>query len=166
MAQVRTLALRYARARLGRFGVEDAAQDVAQEVCMAVLAALPTFDDRGAPFEAFVYSIASRKVADTHRQTARSPLPMAEVPDHADGARGPEDRAVVGDDAARVMAVVATLPPAQREILTLRVAMGLSTDETAAALGMSAGAVRVAQHRALTTLRSRLAPTASEVSAP
>ena len=52
------MALRYARARLGRYGVEDAAQDVAQEVCVAVLTALPTFDDRGLPFEAFVYSIA------------------------------------------------------------------------------------------------------------
>ena len=66
------MALRYARARLGRYGVEDAAQDVAQEVCMAVLTALPTFDDRGLPFEAFVYSITARKVADTQRRVMRT----------------------------------------------------------------------------------------------
>ena len=62
LARVRVLALRYARARLGRFGVEDVAQDVAQEVCMAVYSALATYDDRGLPFEAFVYSITARKV--------------------------------------------------------------------------------------------------------
>nr|WP_289233089.1 sigma factor-like helix-turn-helix DNA-binding protein [Barrientosiimonas endolithica] len=35
--------------------------------------------------------------------------------------------------------------------------MGLSADETAEALGMTPGAVRVAQHRALGRLRSMLA---------
>ena len=33
------------------------------------------------------------------------------------------------------------------------VALGMSTEETAVALGMTPGAVRVAQHRALTKLR-------------
>jgi len=39
-------------------------------------------------------------------------------------------------------------------LLVLRVLTGLSAEETGAALGMSAGAVRVAQHRALARLRS------------
>ncbi len=41
-----------------------------------------------------------------------------------------------------------------RELITLRVTVGLSAEETGRALGMSAGAVRVAQHRALAKLRS------------
>ena len=49
------------------------------------------------------------------------------------------------------------LPDAQQEILRLRVGVGLSADETAEALGMTAGAVRVAQHRALAKLRVLLA---------
>jgi RNA polymerase sigma-70 factor (ECF subfamily) len=61
------------------------------------------------------------------------------------------------DDAATAMALMQQLPTQQREILTLRVAVGMSTDETAAALGMSAGAIRVAQHRALTKLRAMIA---------
>lgn len=157
LGQVRTMALRYARARLGRYGVEDAAQDVAQEVCVAVLTALPSFDDRGLPFEAFVYSIAARKVADAQRRVMRSAAPMAEVPEHADEQAGPEHVALMRDDAAQVMTLLATLPPAQREIVILRVALGMSTEETAAALGMTVGAVRVAQHRALTKLREQYA---------
>jgi RNA polymerase sigma-70 factor (ECF subfamily) len=39
-------------------------------------------------------------------------------------------------------------------LLVLRVLTGLSAEETGAALGMSAGAVRVAQHRALASLRA------------
>ncbi len=147
------MALRYARARLGRYGVEDAAQDVAQEVCVAVLTALPTFDDRGLPFEAFVYSIAARKVADAQRRVMRSAAPMADVPESADEEAGPEHLAMMRDEAGQVMALLSSLPPAQREIVILRVALGMSTEETAVALGMTPGAVRVAQHRALTKLR-------------
>lgn len=153
LGQVRTMALRYARARLGRYGVEDAAQDVAQEVCVAVLTALPTFDDRGLPFEAFVYSIAARKVADAQRRVMRSAAPMADVPESADEEAGPEHLAMMRDEAGQVMALLSSLPPAQREIVILRVALGMSTEETAVALGMTPGAVRVAQHRALTKLR-------------
>jgi RNA polymerase sigma-70 factor (ECF subfamily) len=45
------------------------------------------------------------------------------------------------------------LPEKLREILRLRVVAGMSAEETGRALGMSPGAVRVAQHRALNTLR-------------
>ena len=122
MGRVHQVALRYARGRLGRFGAEDLAQDAAQEVCMAVHTALPDYDERGAPFEAFAYTIASRKVA----RRGRAP------------------------------ALIRTLPSRQQEILALRVAVGLTTEETGAVLGMSAGSVRVTQHRALERLRHLL----------
>ena len=122
---------------------------------MAVLTSLPTFDDRGLPFESFVYSVTARKVADAQRRVLRTAAPMAELPDQAaDEEAGPEHLALMRDDAGQVMSMLATLPPAQREILTLRVALGMSTEDTAAAVGMSVGAVRVAQHRALIKLRS------------
>ena len=50
-----------------------------------------------------------------------------------------------------------TLPDKQREILILRVVVGLSAEETAEAVGSTPGAVRVAQHRALGRLRKVLA---------
>jgi len=154
--RVRDLALRYARVRLGRFGAEDLAQDVAQEVCMAVVAAVPTYEERGLPFEAFVYRIASHKLADVQRAEMRGPTPVAELPDGVDDAPTPEEAAVVRDDAALALSLLQRLPEAQREILILRVAVGMSTEETALAIGMSPGAVRVAQHRALARLRTML----------
>jgi RNA polymerase sigma-70 factor (ECF subfamily) len=45
------------------------------------------------------------------------------------------------------------LPEKLREVLLLRVATGLTAEATGRTLGMSPGAVRVAQHRALTRLR-------------
>ena len=58
--------------------------------------------------------------------------------------------------------LLAQLPDTQQEILRLRVGRrGLSADETAQALGMTAGAVRVAQHRGLAKLRHLLAADAA-----
>lgn len=52
--------------------------------------------------------------------------------------------------------LLTVLPRAQREILTLRVVRGLSAEETARMLGMTPGAVRLAQHKALNRLRAML----------
>lgn len=47
------------------------------------------------------------------------------------------------------------LPASQRDIVILRTIVGLTTEETAEAVGMSPGGVRLAQHRALAALRAR-----------
>lgn len=158
LAGVHRLALRYARARLGTYpAAAELAADVAQEVCMAVLTALPSYDDRGVPFEAFVYRIAAHKVADAQRAYARNPVAA-----DAHGAvwsqeqvGSAEDDVVAADESARVREVLASLSQKHQEVLILRVAVGLSAQETADALGSTPGAVRVLQHRALAALRDR-----------
>lgn len=154
MLAVRERAFRYARARLGRFShAAGAAEDAAQEVCIAVLTSLSRYDERGVPFEAYVYSICARKVADVQRAMFRQPVPTDGMPDRPDLEAGPEELVVAGSQADEAWALMQQLPDHQRELLTLRVAVGLSAEETATSLGMTAGAVRVAQHRALTRLR-------------
>jgi len=54
-------------------------------------------------------------------------------------------------------ALLDTLPERQREILVLRLVVGMTAEETAAAVGGTAGAVRVAQHRGLAKLKETLA---------
>ncbi|MDQ1604139.1 MAG: polymerase sigma-70 factor, subfamily [Actinomycetota bacterium] len=152
---VRLIVHRYCRARLGRLpGSEHAADDVAQEVCIAVLSALPRYEDQGRPFEAFVFGIASHKVADAQRVAMRIALPTDSVPETADLGLGPEEMALRASDAAMARRLLDLLPEHLRELIILRVAVGLSAEETGAAMGMSSGAVRVAQHRALNRLRT------------
>ncbi|HEU0132560.1 MAG TPA: RNA polymerase sigma factor ShbA [Mycobacteriales bacterium] len=152
LEQVRPAVLRYALARVGR---RDVAEDVTQEVCLAVLTALPRYEDTGRPFRSFVFGIAAHKVADAHRSAYRAhDVPTENVPDQPDDAPGPEERAVRGDDSRRALALLDRLPGEQRELLLLRVVAGLSAEETGDALGMTPGAVRVAQHRALARLRT------------
>jgi RNA polymerase sigma-70 factor, ECF subfamily len=159
LKSVQPLVVRYCRARVGRQERSYAsADDVAQEVCLAVLTALPSYQDQGRPFLAFVYGIAAHKVADAHRSAARNRSePVPEFPDAPELRDGPEQRAVSGELSSRMARLMSTLPPKQREILVLRVVVGLSAEETADAVGSTPGAVRVAQHRALNRLRKALA---------
>ncbi len=150
--------VRYCRARMDHIsGHYYAADDVAQEVCIAVLSALPRYQDMGRPFVSFVFGIASHKIADAMRSAARQALPTADVPDGPDDRPGPEEMALAYLEAERVRALLARLPAQQRELVALRVLFGLSAEETGRALGMSPGAVRVAQHRALARLRMLVA---------
>ena len=159
MALVRPGVVRYCRASLGPVaGAYTTADDVSQEVCIAILRALPRYRDLGRPFSAFVYTIAARRVADAQRAATRTrTAPASTLPERADGAPGPEQRAVAADLARRMSRLLGYLPDTQREIIVLRVAVGLSADEVGTVLGMSAAAVRVAQSRALAKLR-KLAP--------
>ncbi len=151
---VHQLVHRYCQARLSRFpGAEQAADDVAQEVCLAVLAALPRYREEGKPFEAFLYRVAANKVADSQRNLYRAAALADDLPEMIDLTEGPEDAAVRSGYAEQARELLACLPVPQRELLLLRVAVGLTAEETGRALGMSAGAVRVAQHRAVQRLR-------------
>ena len=57
----------------------------------------------------------------------------------------------------QALALIASLPPEQAEVITLRVVGGLGAKEVAELLGKSPGAVRVAAHRGLRRLAALLA---------
>ncbi len=155
---IRPIVVRYCRARIGtteRSGLS--ADDIAQEVCLAAITALPRYRDQGRPFLAFVYGIAAHKVADAHRAAARNRAePTDMLPERASVDAGPEQMTMDAESAARMSGLLDVLPAKQREILVLRVIVGLSAEETAEAVGSSPGAVRVAQHRALARLRAEI----------
>lgn len=150
--------LRYCR---GRIGVGErhlfSADDVAQEVLMAVMTALPRYEDQGKPFMAFVYGIASHKVADAMRVAGRVKSdPTDDVPEVIATVGGPEQMALDADASRRMRELLSVLPDKQREVLVLRLVVGMSAEETAEAVGSTSGAVRVAQHRALAKLKEQI----------
>ena len=137
-----------------------AADDVAQEVCLAVVSALPGYTLKGLSFRAFVYGIAAHKVTDAFRAIGRNRTePMADLPDTPVLNDGPENRLLAGEQTERLGGLLHTLTPRQREVLVLRIAVGLSAEETAQVVRSTPGAVRVTQHRALNRLRGMLLAT-------
>ena len=146
--------LAYARRRLPS---DDAARDAVSETMARAVRSIGTFRDDGNGFDAWLSGILRHVVLDAQRAAGRRPVAaVAAVPDVASTAAGPEDELVAGFDAASVRAAFARLDDADRELLELRVVLGLSSDEVASVLGKRAGAVRMAQSRALDRLRAHL----------
>ncbi|MCW2719768.1 RNA polymerase sigma factor ShbA [Pseudonocardia sp.] len=158
LAEIQPLVLRYCRGRLGRQEtVIGSADDVAQEVCLAVVSALPNYTIKGLSFRAFVYGIAAHKVTDAFRAIGRNRSePMAELPDTQIVVDGPEQHLIAAELVEKLGGLLHSLTPRQRDVLVLRIAVGLSAEETAKAVGSTPGAVRVTQHRALNRLRGAI----------
>lgn len=133
-----------------RLGDPHAGQDAAADTFADAFSGLHRFRWRGVPFEAWLYTIARRRVADRLRARDRAgtyaePLAVAEDP-----SRGVLDR-------LSVRGLIARLSPTEREVIELRFMEDLDVEQTASRLGKHAGAIRVAQHRALARLRSMVA---------
>jgi RNA polymerase sigma-70 factor (ECF subfamily) len=154
LAHIRPVVVHYCRARIGHGMLgSQSAEDVAQDTLLAVCGAL----ERWRPEKrvlAFVYGIAANKVVDAYRAGSRDhSVPTDIVPDEPDLEHGPEQAALFGSQVAELRELLDQLPENHREILVLRVALGMSAGETAHIVGSTPGAVRVAQHRALAKLR-------------
>ena len=168
LGEIHPMVLRYCRGRLGRQeSVTGSAEDVAQEVCLAVVNALPGYTLRGLSFRAFVYGIAAHKVTDAFRAMGRNRTePVADMPDSPQLTDGPEHRLLQVELTERLGGLLGRLTPRQREVLVLRIAVGMSAEETAQAVGSTPGAVRVTQHRALNRLRRMLVGAGDAVDEP
>jgi RNA polymerase sigma-70 factor (ECF subfamily) len=149
---------------LRRLSNPEVAADATSLVFTRAVAALPRFrpDPRraGSTFRSWLFTIAHNVVVDHHRRSR----PTVSIDHHVAGETipasylvsnsiGPEDHALLQDDAERVANLLAHLPERQRAIVELRLA-GLSGEEIARTLNMSLSAIKSAQFRAYATLRS------------
>jgi RNA polymerase sigma-70 factor (ECF subfamily) len=130
----------------------DAAEDVAADTWLAVIPRLATFQGDEAAFARWLVVVARNRARDVARRAARRPeTPTGDLPDRlleADAA----DRALEAISTRQALALVATLPRDQAEMVALRVVVGLDVADVAAIVGRSPGAVRVAVHRGLRAL--------------
>ena len=131
------------------------ADDVMGETLTRAVEGITRLDLEQGGFDAWMFGIARHVCADQHRRALRqrsSPDDFAQA-DQLDPGCLPGE-ALEGDvDQERVRRLFAMLSPDERELLQLRVMVGLSADEVAVVLGRSPGAVRTAQSRALAHLR-------------
>ncbi len=137
----------------------DAAEDLASDVWLEVARRLGQFNGGENEFRGWLFTMARRKVIDRHRYEARHPVsPTADVaPLDRPASDDTFSAALEGISTGAALALIATLPADQAEIIVLRVVAGLDASEVARIVGKSPGAVRVAAHRGLRTLSARLA---------
>jgi RNA polymerase sigma-70 factor (ECF subfamily) len=149
---------RVARFATGRLGDAEKAEDVTSETFEAVLRNLGSYRP-GTDVEAWLFTIARRRVADHFRRRfRRREVELGEAVQPAVG--GPEEVVVAAEWRAEIAGAFRRLRPDQQEVLALRVLGDLSAAQVGEVLGKSEGAVRVAQHRALRSLREAMGVTA------
>ncbi len=135
-----------------RVKTREEAEDLTSEVFHRALAAIRSYETRGAPFSAWLLRIAANAVIDSSRRASR-PAPPADLPD------APEPERLDAEGRARLFRAVAGLPSDQRRVIELRFAEERPIRAIAAALGKTEGAVKQLQLRALRSLRKRLRET-------
>lgn len=155
-------------------GTESDSQDAVQEAFLAAYRGLATFDGRAA-----VATWLHRIVVNTCLMRLRA---ARRKPEHSAGGLLPEyledghqrtdtrpwrplpTQALERVELCRlVRASIEALPLAQREVILLRDIEGLDTEQAAAILGITAGALKVRLHRARQALRTLLEPHFVEV---
>jgi RNA polymerase sigma-70 factor (ECF subfamily) len=147
---------------------ETEAEDAAQETVIKVYLNLKNF--RGdSQFRTWVLSIARNEGLGRHRrQTSRREDSLEADTDDQNGdftpailtswREIPTEALEKKELAAILRAGIDSLPEIYRNIILLRDIEGMDIRETAAALGISEGAVKVRLHRARAMLQRRLAP--------
>jgi RNA polymerase sigma-70 factor (ECF subfamily) len=131
------------------------AEDVTAEVFLNMVQGLANYRYTGVPFKAWLYRIASARIADFYRQRQRRP--EADLSDSLrDGAPLPEEQLQRQQEIEQLQEALKQLSEDQQMVLFLRFRERKSHDEVARILGKSAPAVRSDQHRALSRLAALL----------
>lgn len=134
---------------------QEAAEDVTSEVFFKALRAIGRYKPSGHPFSAWLYQISVNAIADHYR--ARKPSSnLDEAIGVADPQQALDERVADRQDAARVWAVIETLPDQQRTAITLKLGEDLKLSDIGVMMGKSEGAIKLLIHRGMITLRSRL----------
>lgn len=127
------------------------AEELTGDVFLKALKSIGSFRWTGAPFAAWLFRIAHNVVIDdVRKKTRREDVPFTgtEVSGE-DPVRDAEARLALRE----IRAALAHLTETQRQVVTLRFAAGLSIKEIASILGKNEGAVKAAQHSAVSALR-------------
>ncbi len=141
-----------ARRRINDFAeAEDAVQDA-----LVTIHQLRHVYDPERPIRPWFIAIAERRAVDRLRRRGRRAGRENPLDDYRETLAAPQaNTGEQGIAARQLRSAVASLPPAQRTALALAKLEDLSLAEASRRSGMSVGALKVATHRAVKTLRRR-----------
>jgi len=135
------------------------AEDLASEVFIAVAEGLRRFEGDEDGFRSWLFTITYRQVGQLRRRMGRrrtEPFPVEEVGERVPPGDAERD-AMAAISTHEALELISTLPPAQGEVLLLRVVADLAVDDVAKIVGKRPTAVRALQHRAVVGLARRAA---------
>ena len=132
------------------------AEDMTQQVFVKAYESIDSYQSQGVPFTAWLFRIAHNQMVDYVRKQSRKPtVPLDEslpIADETDLEHDVETKI----EMEKVVLATKQLTKAQREVISLRFAGGLSITEAAKTMRKSEGAIKALQHSAILSLRKTL----------
>ena len=149
---------------LSRLGNVAEAEDLTEDIFLRMLGAIADYKRTGVPFSAWLFRIARNHLVSYYRKNGNrkaDALQETMADSRQDPASIVETQLMLGE----VAQAVQRLPDAQRDVIALRFAVGLSIAETAQVLGKRQGNVKALQHKAVTRLQKILVAEPKQLSA-
>ena len=133
-----------------RIKAAPVAEDLAADIWLRVLRALPTFEGDEQGFRGWIYTTARNRLTDWYRSGERRPdlieySSLVVLP----AVNNVEEEAAQRSATDEVIALIGELPPDQAEAVMLRIVAGMDVARVAALMERSPGSVRVLCHRGL-----------------
>jgi RNA polymerase sigma-70 factor (ECF subfamily) len=136
-----------------RTGDDQTAEDITAEVFLRAIESLGTYNDRGAPFVAWLYRIAHARVIDYWRSSKRRQTAPLDDPLLQDGLVTTDDAIDIDFLQHRSLWIaLRQLTDDQQNVIILKFVQGLGNAEIAQMLGKTEGAIKALQRRALESL--------------
>jgi RNA polymerase sigma-70 factor (ECF subfamily) len=137
-----------------RTGNKQDAEDLTARTFYRALEKLAYYEDRGAPFTAWLYRIAHNLVANWLRDRGRHPEVALDSVVLSGGKRqDPHAEAVTTEEREILMERVRRLAPDRQQLLVLKFIEEMTNREIGEVMGRTEGAIKSLYHRTLVALR-------------
>lgn len=138
-----------------RVATTSDAEDITSEVFVNMVKGLGNYEYRGAPFEAWLYRIASARIVDFRRRSNRNQQIALQEEMHDDRPEI-ENRLIETQEFEALRDAIGQLSEDYQTVLVLRFIERKSHIEVAEIMNKTEAAVKTLQHRALTLLSKLL----------
>jgi RNA polymerase sigma-70 factor (ECF subfamily) len=137
-----------------RTGNHHDAEDLTSAVFQRAMTHISTYDERGVPFQAWLYRIAHNLVANWHRDRSRRKIiPLEDFVSGGLSFEAPDSATEDKEERAELLAAINRLPDERQQLLYLKFVANLSNAEVGATLDRTEGAIKSLYHRTLLALR-------------
>ena len=133
------------------------AEDITAKVFYRAMAHIQNYEDKGVPFQAWLYRIAHNLVANFHRdESRRKIIPLDDYLALSLKSDAPDKQAEHNEETATLMNAIRRLPAERQQLLVLKFVQDKSNIEIGEIMNRTEGAIKSLYHRTLLALRDEL----------
>ncbi len=140
-----------------RTGNAQDAEDITAKVFFRAMAHIQNYEDKGVPFQAWLYRIAHNLVANFHRdESRRKIIPLDDYLVQTLKTDAPDRIAEQNEEQAALLNAIRRLPPERQQLLILKFVHDKSNAEIGEIMNRTEGAIKSLYHRTLLALRDEM----------